>query len=90
MRIQVLAAAHKEGTSKKSGNAYSMDVLQAVFWPTDGEPVVGEVTLPKDHDKVGPGMYTPAFSVKRTPDGKLIASISKLIAIPAGHAQAKP
>jgi len=80
VRIQVVAAAHKEGVGAASKKAYSMDVLQAVV--INGSDVfVGELMLPKGHAPCPPGFYSVEYSMGRTADGKVQARIGALIPI---------
>jgi len=75
-RIQVLAIETKSGQSKKTGNAYSMEVCQCVV---HGDSIqVGELVLPKDHPKIVPGMYDGEFGVQVGAD-KRISGVLKLL-----------
>ncbi len=77
-RIQVLAVEHKAGVSKATHQPYSMDVCKCVVTLADGRVDVGELVLPKDHEKIGPGVYDAHFQIAVGFDKKISGQLSKL------------
>lgn len=59
--VEIVSTKTRTGTSRKSGNAYSMEICQCIV---RGEDVlVGELILPKDHPVPVPGLYRAEFEV---------------------------
>jgi hypothetical protein len=77
-RVQVLSSEKKEGVSKK-GNAYSMVVVSALVYNSDGTLAAnGEMVLPKGHAEVKPGHYTATFKLGKGMDGRVAAYLDSL------------
>lgn len=84
--IDVIAVDKREGKSKRSGDAYSMVVCQAVVREIDdsGKQVsvkVGELILPKGHDLVAEGRYAPVMQLSVNFDKQVHAVIEKLLPV---------
>lgn len=91
-RIQILHITHKDGVSKKSGNAYEMRFAQCIVHSVEpsGEvvPLVGELILPKEFNAMGPGDYLVDFKVMIDQNKRVGAVVSSMVPYPAKAAAA--
>lgn len=62
-KLQILATDNRSGKSKKTGDAYSMDVAQCAVHFADGKLLVGDLVLPKGMPVPKPGFYDAVFEV---------------------------
>jgi hypothetical protein len=88
--IQILLVNKKEGTAKKTGNAYDIREAHCVLRNEDGTAgAVGVLNVPKDlYDKAVPGVFTASFAVEAPTygenQGKVIAVLKNLVPVPEG------
>jgi hypothetical protein len=86
--LEILLVNAKEGTSKKTGQPFSIKEAHCVLRDQTGKAgAVGVLTVPKALESVAvPGTYTASFTLDAPtygPDqGKVIASLSGLVPLP--------
>lgn len=88
--LQILLINTKEGTAKKTGNAYKISEAHCVLRNEDGSAgAVGVLTIPKDLEAMAkPGVFTATFALEAPTygenQGKVIAALKGLTPVPAG------
>lgn len=88
--IEILLVNTKEGTAKKTGNAYKISEAHCVLRNDDGSVgAVGVLNVPKPLEDVAkPGLYTASFALEAPTfgenQGKIIAQLKGLVPVPAG------
>lgn len=93
--LEILVINTKSGTSKKSGQAYSIPEAQCVLRNDDGSvSAVGVLVIPKHLEEVAkPGIFTGVFALEAASygenQGRIVAKLSGLTAVPPG-ALSKP
>lgn len=89
MRIQVLQVEKRTGQYKpgtpKAGQSWEMTTAQAIVHQGDGKVLAGELSIPKGHAEVTPGMYTASFRIGSM-DGRIMAFIDTLSPFVEGRA----
>jgi len=85
-KIEVFFSVRKQGTARKTGNAYDMVTCQCKVTRPNGDVFVGEMTAPKGTTEVKPGLYAAVLALGRTMDGKIGAVIESLSPWPAQKA----
>lgn len=85
--LQILLINTKEGTAKKTGNAYKISEAHCVLRDEDGKPgAVGVLTIPKDLEAAAkPGLFTASFSLEAPTfgenQGKVVAMLKGLVPV---------
>jgi hypothetical protein len=93
--LEILVINTKTGTSKKSGNAYSIPEAQCVLRNDDGSvAAVGVLVIPKHLEEVAkPGMFTGSFALEAATfgenQGRIVAKLTGLTLVPPS-AQRRP
>ena len=86
--LQILLINTKEGTAKKTGNAYKISEAHCVLRNEDGSAgAVGVLTIPKELESVAkPGIFTASFALEAPTygenQGKVVAALKGLVAVP--------
>jgi hypothetical protein len=86
--LQILLINTKEGTAKKTGNAYKISEAHCVLRNEDGSAgAVGVLTIPKELEATAkPGVFTASFALEAPTygenQGKVIAALKGLVPVP--------
>ncbi|HZY18626.1 MAG TPA: cellulose synthase [Ramlibacter sp.] len=94
--LEILLVNSKDGTSKKTGQAFSIKEAHCVLRDTAGKAgAVGVLTVPKALEAVAkPGLYTASFTLDAPtygPDqGKVVATLAGLVPIEAKQLRPMP
>jgi hypothetical protein len=85
--LEILLVNIKAGTSKKTGQAYSISEAHCVLRDETGKAgAVGVLTVPKDLEAIAvPGVYTASFALEAPTygenQGKVVAALRGLVPI---------
>lgn len=88
--LEILIVNTKEGTAKKTGNAYKISEAHCVLRDETGAAgAVGVLTVPKELEAVAkPGTYTATFALEAPTygenQGKVVAALKGLVPVPPG------
>lgn len=90
LSIQILRVDIRRGTSRKTGNPYTLAEAQCVYQapnPETGvlEASVGQMLLPRGQEEVKPGDYDAIFTLRTNREGRVEAVIARLA--PKLHAE---
>lgn len=86
--LEILVINTKEGTSKKSGQAYRIPEAQCVLRNDDGSvAAVGVLVIPKQLEDVAkPGIFTGSFALEAATfgenQGRIVAKLVGLTPVP--------
>ena len=86
--LEILLVTVKSGTSKKSGQPYSISEAHCVLRNEDGTPgAVGILVVPKALEAVAkPGLFTAAFGLQAASfgeqQGRIVAVLAGLVGLP--------
>lgn len=83
LSIQILRVDIRRGTSRKTGNPYTLAEAQCVYHapnPETGviEASVGQMLLPRGQEEVKPGDYEAVFTLRTNREGRVEAVIARL------------
>lgn len=83
LSIQILRVDIRRGTSRKTGNPYTLAEAQCVYHapnPETGviEASVGQMLLPRGQEEVKPGDYEAVFTLRTSREGRVEAVIARL------------
>jgi len=83
LSIQILRVVIRRGTSRKTGNPYTLAEAQCVYQapnPETGvlEASVGQMLLPRGQEEVKPGDYDAIFTLRTNREGRVEAVIARL------------
>lgn len=83
LAIQILRVDVRRGTSRKTGNPYTLAEAQCVYHapnPETGviEASVGQMLLPRGQEEVKPGDYEAVFTLRTNREGRVEAVIARL------------
>lgn len=90
-KLKVLQVINRSGTSKKTGNAWSISSAQCVLeQEIEGKPqlLVGTINLPDSLKETEPGDYIANFAFFQSMEGRLEPRITSLQ--PWGRPTARP
>lgn len=88
--LQILLVNVKEGTAKKTGNAYKISEAHCVLRDENGNAsAVGVLNVPKSLEAAAvPGTYSASFALEAPTygenQGKIVATLSGLVPVPPG------
>ena len=89
--LEILVVNTKSGTSKKTGNAYSIPEAQCVLKNEDGTvAAVGVLVIPKQlEEQAKPGSYTGTFALEAATfgenQGRIVAKLTGLTPLPSNY-----
>jgi hypothetical protein len=92
--LEILVINTKEGTAKRTGNAYKIMEAHCVLRDETGKAgAVGVLTIPKALEQVAAvGLFTASFTLEAPTygenQGKIVASLANLVPIPASARRA--
>ncbi|MBN9461578.1 MAG: hypothetical protein J0H00_10170 [Burkholderiales bacterium] len=94
LSIQILRVDVRRGTSRKTGNPYTLAEAQCVYHapnPETGviEPSVGQMLLPRGQEEVRPGNYDALFTLRTNREGRVEAVVAKLAPAVAAEPSSK-
>lgn len=94
--LEILVVNTKSGTSKKTGNPYSIPEAQCVLRNEDNTvAAVGVLVIPKDLEAIAkPGVYTGSFALEAATfgenQGRIVAKLVGLTPVPPNALRRQP